>query len=174
MKTLDLPKLRQTYDYDCGAQALQSILVYYGIELSEDILIKHANTNEEIGTLSKDILTVLKRYNLQYDQRRMSIEDLKNYIHINIPVIILLQAWSKDPVDYKNNYDHGHWVIAIGYDKEKIIFEDPYSFKHTWLKFQELKDRWHAKEDQKILKHYGIAVYGKKAKYESSGIVHMD
>lgn len=174
MKTLDFPKLRQTYDYDCGAKALQSILVYYGIEISEHILIEHAKTNEEVGTLSKDILAVLKRYHLHYDQKPMNIEDLKDYIHRNIPVIILLQAWSDDPVDYKTNNEHGHWVIAIGYDKEKIIFEDPLSFRHTWLTFDELNERWHSEEGNKILKNYGIAVYGKEAKYDSKKIVHMD
>lgn len=174
MKTLDFPKLRQTYDYDCGAKALQSILVYYGIEVSEDILIEHANTNEEVGTLSKDILIVLKKYHLHYDQRKMTVEDLKEYILKNIPVMILLQAWSEEPVDYKTNYEHGHWVIAIGYDKEKIIFEDPLSFRHTWLTYKELEERWHSKEADKVLKNYGIAVYGKETIYDSKKIVHMD
>jgi len=40
MKILDFPELRQTFNYDCGAKALQSVLAYYGIDIREEEIIK--------------------------------------------------------------------------------------------------------------------------------------
>ncbi len=50
MKILDFPELVQTYDYDCGAKALQAVLAYYGIEKHEDVLMIAAKTNKEHGS----------------------------------------------------------------------------------------------------------------------------
>jgi ABC-type bacteriocin/lantibiotic exporter with double-glycine peptidase domain len=44
MKMLKFPELRQTYEWDCGANAIQSVLVYHGIQLSEEVVIKQAKT----------------------------------------------------------------------------------------------------------------------------------
>jgi predicted double-glycine peptidase len=35
MKILKIPELRQAYVYDCGANAVQSVLEYYGIDIKE-------------------------------------------------------------------------------------------------------------------------------------------
>jgi predicted double-glycine peptidase len=37
-----------------------------------------------------------------------------------------MQAWSDPIVDYTNNFDDGHFVVAIGYDLNYIYFEDPW------------------------------------------------
>jgi len=50
MKILEFPELRQTYEYDCGANALQGILAYYGMEIREELIIKSAKTNKIYGT----------------------------------------------------------------------------------------------------------------------------
>lgn len=172
MKKLNFPELRQTYEYDCGAKALQSVLVYYGIEISEENLLKTAGTNKIRGTTRKGMTRVLKKYGLKSDDKEMKIKELKTYINKKIPVIILLQAWDNVP-DYSKKYKDGHWAVAIGYDKNKIIFEDPYSFERTYLTEKELKERWHSKERKMKIKNYGIAVYGKIPKYDSKKIIHM-
>src|SRR3989339_795185 len=83
MKILDFPKLRQTYEYDCGANALQAVLAYYGIELSEEILMKDAKTNSKKGTAIKGILKTLDEFKLKYDSKSMTIKELQNYIDKN-------------------------------------------------------------------------------------------
>ena len=174
MKQLDFPELRQTYEWDCGAKALQAILAYYGIEVREELLIKYAKTNSKEGTSIARIQYVLERFKLKFDAKKMTIKDLKNFIDKGIPVIILLQAWSRKKLDYTNDFHNGHWAVAMGYDTNKIIFEDPYSFERTFLKNKELKERWHAKEKGSIILNYGIAVFGKKRKYNPNKIIHMD
>jgi len=173
MPTLTFPELRQTYEYDCGANALQSVLVYYGVERREEILIKQAKTKKKIGTLVKDMEKTLKKYGMNFDGKEMTIEDLKKCIDKKVPIIILLQAWSKKKTDYANSFACGHWVVVIGYEKNKIIFEDPYAFKRDCLTEQELCDRWHAKEGRKKITHFGLAVIGKKPVFDPKEIVRM-
>ena len=174
MKILDFPSLRQIYDHDCGANALQGILAYYGIELNEETVMKYAKTNKKDGTSSTNICRTLKKFKLKYKAKSMDINEVKDFIDKKVPVLIVLQAWKEKNNDYENEYKHGHWVVAIGYDKNRIIFEDPGSFNRTFLKKRELIIRWHDKiNGQKFINH-GIAVYGKKPVYNAKNIVHMD
>ena len=78
-------------------------------------------------------------------------------------MIILLQAWNqteKRP-DYTNTNDYGHYVVAVGYDKKRIYFEDPAVFSTVYLTYKEFEKRWHA-DDVETLYNFAIAVYGKK------------
>lgn len=174
MKQLDFPELRQTYEYDCGANALQATLAYYGIEVSEESLLKLAKTDKKKGTTIAGMLRVLKKYSLKFDSNSMTIENLKEYINKKIPIIILLQAWNGKSIHYTNYYHSGHWVVAIGYNNKKIFFEDPYAFERTFLTNDELNNRWHAKENNKKIINHGIAVYGRTAKYSTKKMIHMD
>jgi len=172
MKQLKFPKLRQTYEWDCGAKALQTVLVYYGTEIREELIIKYAKTNPKNGTSISKMQYILEKFKLKFDAKSMTIKDLKKYIDKKIPIIILLQAWGEKN-NYANDFHDNHWVVAIGYDTNKIIFEDPYSFKRTFLKNKELEERWHAKENGKKIFNYGIAVFGKKPKYNPDKIIQM-
>lgn len=175
MKILNLPQLRQTFNYDCGAKALQSVLVYYGFEIREDHIIKKAGTHKW-GTPIKGIKKVIKEYGLKCTAKEMTIDHLKRYIDKNIPVILVLQAWrNKKKIGWEKDWIDGHYVVAIGYEKDKILFQDPSSFEHTYLKYDELNKRWHDVDTKrKKYYHYGIAVYGKTPKYKPTKLVHMD
>ena len=170
---LNFPELRQTYEYDCGASALQSVLVYFGIKKREEILIKEAKTSKK-GTSVDNLEKTLKKYKLKFDSMEMSIKDIKNYIEKGIPVILLVQAWGKSKkFAWKNDWKDEHYVVAIGYDKNKFYFEDPYTFERTFLNSKDLIKRWHAKLDGKKYFCRGIAVYGKKPKFNPKKIVPM-
>jgi ABC-type bacteriocin/lantibiotic exporter with double-glycine peptidase domain len=175
MKTITLPQLHQTYCYDCGAKALQAVLVYYGIEIREDNIIKFAGTTKD-GTSIQGIIKVATKYGLKTVSRQMTINDIKEYIKKKIPVILVLQAWTKKKkVNWEKDWTDGHYVVAIGYTKDKILFEDPSSFKRTYLEYDELEKRWHdVGTDGKKYFHYGIAIFGKKPQFNKNEVVHMD
>ena len=59
MKILMFPELRQAYEYDCGANATQSVLDYYGIDKKESEIIKIAETTRA-GTSIKGVIKALK------------------------------------------------------------------------------------------------------------------
>lgn len=175
MKILALPKLRQTFNYDCGAKAIESVLAYYRIEVREDKIIKLAATTKE-GTKIKNIEKVICKYGLKIKSGRMNIEDLIIYIDKKIPVIIALQAWTnKKQVIWKTNWSDGHYVVVVGYSKDRIIFADSASYNYSYLTFRELANRWHDVDiDGKKYLNFGMAVYGKKPKYNEDKLIHMD
>lgn len=174
MKQLEFPELRQTYEWDCGANALQAVLTYYGVKIREELLIKYAKTNSKDGTSIAKMQYVLEKFKLKFDAKEISIKDLKSYIDREIPIIILLQAWNGKNINYSNDFHDGHWVVVIGYDANKIFFEDPYTFERTFLKNKELEQRWHAKENDRKICNFGIAVFGKKHEYNAKKTIHMD
>ncbi|MBI4114869.1 MAG: C39 family peptidase [Candidatus Niyogibacteria bacterium] len=175
MKIITFPQLRQTYSYDCGAKALQAVLVYYGIEIREDYIIEHAKTSKT-GTPIRGIINVAQKYGLKTDSREMTLKDIQDFIKKKIPVILVLQAWTEQKnVDWEKDWIDGHYVVAIGYTKDKILFEDPSSFERTFLKYNELEKRWHdADTNGKKYFHYGIAIFGRPHTFKSKKIIHMD
>jgi len=175
-KIIETPDLRQAYTYTCGASALQTILFYYGEDIREGYLAKELNTTSDWGTEHTSIEKIALKYGLKLDMRKMTADDLKNFIDKKIPVILAIQAWSDNKkIDYKNDYDDGHYVVAIGYNKKGFIFEDPSSVGRGFLTYEELETRWHDIDKAgKPLEHLGIAIYGKPVKYNLNLIEHID
>ena len=168
----DFPELRQTYSYDCGAKALQSVFAYYGIEDAREDQIMSISKTTETGTDPKSMVRTIEHYGLQHEAREMTADEIKEFINRGIPVIVPLQAWTETlNVDWKNDWEDGHYVVAIGYDDEKMLFEDPSSFQRTFLSYQELKERWHDVDvhGNKYL-NFGIAVYGKEPPHRGEPI----
>ena len=174
MKLIKFPELRQVYAWDCGASVLQSVLAYFGIDIREEKIIKKAGSTEE-GTSPNHLEKVLRQNNIKYKSGEMNIQDIISYLDKDMPVILLLQAWSdKKIVDWKKNWKDGHYVVAIGYDKNKIYFEDPASISRTFLNFGELEERWHDVDLKgKKYIHWGIAIENKiNSKKETP--IHME
>jgi ABC-type bacteriocin/lantibiotic exporter with double-glycine peptidase domain len=77
----------------------------------------------------------------------------------------MVQAWrdKKDNRlrDWLKDWRDGHWVIVIGYTKDKIVFEDPASIKRTWMKEKEFLARWHDLEGKCRYENCGIVLLGK-------------
>ena len=173
---LEFPELRQTFNYDCGASVLESVLVYYGENVREDYLVKNANTNKNDGIFVENIVKTFRSFHLKTVHREMTLTDVKKYLRNHVPVVLVLQAWTdKEKVDWKHDWEDGHYVVAIGYDQEKIYFEDPSSFERAYLTFEELRKRWHDIDvNGKKYYNYGIAAYGKVPKFSKHTIIHLN
>ena len=172
IKLLEFPELRQTYNYDCGAAALSSVLAYYGIDVREDYLMHIAKTVED-GTTTNGMVAALQYYGLETVAGVMSIDDLKQAIDSGWPIIIALQAYRDKPILYPDDWDDGHYVVVIGYNGRRIFCEDPSSFKRTWLSFAELMDRWHDVDGETKIIQWGCVVRG-IADYHYNDCIHMD
>ncbi len=176
MKIIKFPDCRQTYDYDCGARVVQSVLAYYGLNIRGGKIMKLAGTNKRQGTPIKGIIKVAKAYGFKYKAGEMNVSQVKEYIDRGIPVILLLQAWSRrKKIDWKNNWADGHYVVAIGYDNRRLYFKDPSSIWRTFLTYRELKERWHDIDIYASDKYYnyGIVIYGRKV-CDLKKMVHLD
>lgn len=174
MKILDFLNIRQNYDYDCGAKALQGVLAYYKIDIREDELIKELGTTKA-GTPVTGILKVIERYGLKSKAGEFTVNEIKKYIDKKIPTIVPLQAWAeKKHMKWAENWKDGHYAVVIGYGAKKIYFADPGSIYITYLTEKEFEERWHDEDEKgEKLIHYGIAVYGKK-RQGNKKIVHMN
>lgn len=175
MNLIELPILRQTYNYDCGAKALQSVLAYYGKEVREDKIMKLAKTNSKQGTPIAGIKKVLKKNKINFLAKKLTLEELKHALREKKPVIILIQAWTNQKcICWEKDWADGHYVVAIGYDKKNIYFEDPSSFERTYISQEEFLKRWHDEDtNHKKYYQYGIIIHGEKPKFSFKKLIHM-
>jgi uncharacterized protein len=162
-KLLNFPNIRQSTNYTCGVSVTQAILLYYGIDIREDILSKHLNPDKIKGTSINSIINYLNSKNLKtIHSNNMSIKDLINSIDNSYPIIICIQAYANE---YKKTINKdGHYVVVIGYDNNNIYFEDPSTPDATigYLSFKDLISRWHDidPETNQLLNKFGIIVIG--------------
>jgi predicted double-glycine peptidase len=164
---INLHVTRQTFDFDCGAKALQTVFAYYGIDIRQDELMKELGTGKD-GTRVDEMIFVAEARGFRVEAREhWSIREVKRYIDQGHPVIVLLQAWADRYMtlkDWRNDYDDGHYAILIGHAKGVLLFEDPASFRRTWLREYEFLARWHDLDSEKNRKYeqFGIVLLGKE------------
>ena len=91
--TINLHITRQTFDFDCGAKALQTVMAYYGVYTQEDELIKELGTGKDGTRVDKMISVAESKGFLVEAKEHWSIRDVKRCIDKGFPVIVLLQAW---------------------------------------------------------------------------------
>lgn len=162
---IPLPKVQQVSDYDCGPASLRAICQYYkvGPESHKDF-IKECETSKKYGTRPEDLIRIAKKYGLDAKEHyEMSIKQLQGYLDSGKPVIVTIQAWGDKK--YYDKLESGHYAVAIGYDDEKIYFEDPsvHRRKRGELMKDEFLDRWKDKKrDGEILNQYGIVIWKKE------------
>ena len=153
-----VPFTRQATDYTCGVAALQSILYYYGEEFREDELVEKLQPTFKEGTKYLEIAKFAQSRNFRVDVRTgMSLDDLQGLIRKKKPIILLIQAWSESHVDYTQDWDDGHYAVAIGYDHQNIYFMDPSTLgNYSFIPIGEFLDRWHDRDGQTYLHQFGM------------------
>lgn len=158
---------RQTYDFDCGAAALQVVMEYYGVEIRGDKIRKELKTNEN-GTSYVDMIALAQKQGFQvFASEGVTLEQLKRFVDDGYPVIVLVQAWAEKYMtlaEWKKDYDNGHYVVVIGYQDNIIIFEDPASCRRTWLTEKEFLARWHEFDNKtgRKLEQFAMVLMGKQ------------
>jgi ABC-type bacteriocin/lantibiotic exporter with double-glycine peptidase domain len=181
VSVIRVPLIRQTENYDCGAVALQSVLAYYGEEVREDKLIKELGTNPESGTSWRKMKDFALRKAFNVDTRfTMELNAFKRTLDEGKPLIVAIQAWLIHPVnfvhDWENDWDDGHWVVAVGYDDNNIYFMDPSTLgNYTFIPKEEFLQRWHDIDaDGKKLSHFGMIVSRSKRAYSYKEVKRID
>ena len=159
-KVLKFPKIsRQINKSSCGANALKSIIKYYlGENVSEKELCKIAKTTKKEGTSVPNLIRAAKKFKLKYlSKHNLTIKDLKNSIDREIPVVVLVQEWADRKIsDWSGVWEFGHYVTVVGYDRDKIIFYDPFNGKKRFLSYKDFSERWHDKDNKIKYNHFGI------------------
>lgn len=167
---LAVPIVRQSTDYSCGAAALLGVLQYFHLyEDPESSLFASLKTTPKDGTAPEDILRVARDLGLTADMKENStLADLKDSLKRGEPVILDIQAWAGEvPASWKDVWEEGHYVVAIGMDKHYVYFMDPVvGTAYTFLTPNDLMDRWHDYEDRTgvVRRYYQLGIFLKGAK----------
>jgi predicted double-glycine peptidase len=174
---IDLPVGRQTYDFDCGAKALQIVMAYYGVDIREDELMHELGCDIK-GTPVKSLIAAAEKKGFQVLARSgWTLEEVKGYVDNEYPVIVLVQAWAERYMtieDWRQDNDDGHYVIIIGYIGNIVVFEDPASFRRTWMTEEEFGVRWHDIDPRtgENLQNFAMVLLGKPP--AKKALEHMD
>jgi len=175
-RELAVPDVRQATDYTCSASALQAVLAYYGIEMREDVLARELGATPEDGAPPEAIVRVAVAHGLSATKREhLTVDDLAAEIARGHPVIVELQAWSDAPrTSWTDDWDDGHYVIAIAVEGDRLVFEDPSVLgSRSVLSRRELEERWHDIDAGYRNVRAGI-VFGGKQPVPPPARVHMD
>lgn len=91
--------------------------------------------------------------------QNLTVQQLETHIEGGRPVILLIQAWADLPVDYKNDFDDGHYVVLIGSDSKYFYFEDPWIIGSlAYISKINFLDRWHASIDVASRKYFNTGI----------------
>lgn len=156
---IEVPLSRQATDYTCGIASLQSLLGYYGTDVREDVLSKECKSKKSTGTKYENIIKCAESYRLTIlSKTGMTVEQLKSLIDESKPVILVIQAWRDDPeISWEEDWDDGHYVVAVGYDDLNMYFMDPSTLgNYTYIPLAEFLNRWHDRSKKKVLEHFGM------------------
>lgn len=161
---VQVPDTRQIEDFTCGASALQAVCGYFGVGPDEEEDYVKDMEMKSDGSDPEHLIRAAKKYKLKYlEIQPMNIKQLKGFLKKRLPVIIMIQAWSdKSIVNYAVDWKDGHWVVAIGYDKEGVYFEDPsLAAKRGFINYKDLEIRWHDIVGKKNIRtdHYGLILW---------------
>lgn len=150
----NFPFSEQDYDFDCGPEALRVVLRYFKRRVSLPELTERLKSTREDGTNPTEIIKEIVRRKLHFKCGTMTIDDVKRAINSDLPVILVLQAWSINP-----EASEGHYVVAIGHGQGKVVFEDPEQDEWIVIEEKELLDRWYDKDSEgNDYIHFGIIV----------------
>src|SRR5208337_5317962 len=84
-----VPDVRQSQSYSCGAASLQAVFNYWGIDEREGMLIQELNSTEETGTPPESLVRVARVHGLQaYMLSNLTLADLEQFNANGTPVII--------------------------------------------------------------------------------------
>ena len=177
---IKIPKTRQATDHTCGVASFQSLLYYYGIEIREDKLATalHAEDYARTG----EIVKYAQAQGLKVEtHQNMTLAELQQYIDKKNPVMVCMQAWPENPMTieaYQKDWEDGHWVVIIGYDKTNIYMMDPSTLgNYAYVPRTEFEARWHDYDDDitKPYVHFGIIITSNKPiTYNPNVITYME
>lgn len=171
-----VPLVRQATSYTCGVAALQSILAYYGDPCREDDLARALCTDPEQGTSYHRIAeyALAKGYTVK-TSAGMTLADLKQQLDARKPVICLIQAWADRPLSYADDWDDGHYVVAVGYDKQSIYFMDPSTVgNYTQISISQFLERWHDRDLKERLVHFAMVITKADPTYNPAVILPLE
>jgi predicted double-glycine peptidase len=152
---LAIPSVVQTTGYSCGPAALCAVLRYYGHKrLTERTLMRRAGTTSE-GTEIAGLVRAAKSCGVEpWVWEKIRYDWLRDVLDLGHPTIAIVQAWSREPVDYSTTWDQGHYVVVTACDAHEVVCMDP-SLRgaRATVGADEWTARWHDLDEGRALEN---------------------
>jgi hypothetical protein len=135
--------------------------------------------------LSTKIRKVAEANEVNVPADGMTAGELEAAIEAGHPVLVMLQAWGKPTADttYLDDSGHGHFVVAMGFDKKNFFFMDPATTgNYTYIPKDKLAERWHdvdthqenGKAVTEKVRHFGLIFYRSKPAWDFDSITKLE
>jgi len=166
---LPIPLVSQARPWSCGAAALMSALVYFGVyDDPESTLDVALGVTPEEGTRVDRIVAEARRYGLQADARvGLTLGDLERGLSRGDVDIVALQAWASNAVqDWRTNWEDGHYVVVVGLSRDRVYVMDPsVRTGYGYLTRDQFLQRWHDYDLDRgqriVFEQLGIVIRGR-------------
>ncbi len=173
-----IPDTTQQTGYSCGPSALQAVCHYYGVGKEDEWEYIEDSKTSSSGADPDQLVMAARRYGLTVKEcQPMTVAELQAALRRHRPVLLMIQAWGENKGNrgyrrsYKGKWGDGHWVVAIGFDRTGVLFEDPsLQAIRGFLSYDELEERWHDVGPRRTkIDHYGMILWkpgAKRSAYE--------
>ncbi len=138
---LPVPHFEQELGNSCLPACVRMVLSFWGTEVTEPALCKVLKT-KPAGTNPFNI-THLKELGFEGRISFSNLEELKSFLSERQPSIALLWTGALGHWNSTKYFDYLHSVVAIGFDQESILVNDPAFSNHPIaIPFAEFLEAW--------------------------------
>lgn len=135
---LAVPFFHQDTNFTCGPAALEMVLAYYGVRISEMRLRKKLHTESSpllAGTSHGHLIDLARSLGFfSYANEGAELDEVQLFLHRKMPVL----------VDYTEpSSDEGHYSVVIGMENDHVILNDPWNGPEFCLTQHRFLERWH-------------------------------
>jgi ABC-type bacteriocin/lantibiotic exporter with double-glycine peptidase domain len=141
---------KQQTDYTCGPACMRTVLRSFGINRSEQRLVRSMKTSKKYGTRTAHFLRLASSFQLpSYTRSQATLADVSHALENKYKVIILR---------FLPEFREAHYAIVKKITASKIYFLDPwYGPKHS-LNLTQFNKTWRGKINRTEKKRWFFAV----------------
>lgn len=128
------PFYRQNDDFTCGPAVMKMVFSFLGKTKKINSLAETLHTTK-IGTCHLSLIEEARREGFFcYVNNNSTIHEVRHFINLGLPVVVNYNEPSTND---------GHYAVVVGYDRNKIIMNDPWNGKNFKISENEFILRWH-------------------------------
>lgn len=158
LKDIDLPIIKQSEDWSCGAALVASVCRHFKIEPNTEAeAIRALGSSPTDGTGPDSISDVLIAHGLKVVSKDwMTLREIDKATRSGSPVLTPIQMYGF-PKEYEDA-ESGHWVAVVGIQGDTVKIHDPVS-GNIEMDQCEFLERWYDKDAEGVpYERFGMIV----------------
>lgn len=121
----------QKTNYTCGPACIRMVLSKWGIEVSEEELVKQMHTNDKEGTKPEEMVSIASKFGLKvFTKQHATLEELDKLLREGWMVIV---AYSVDVP---------HYAVYAGSNEQHIFLNDPFFGERFAFLKKKFMNKW--------------------------------